>query len=38
MGSVYKELNSIDKKVDHFIELVRREEFVEVECGREVDK
>jgi dynactin 1 len=37
MGRIYSELSSAEKKVDSFIESLRREELREADCGREVD-
>lgn len=38
MGGVYRELAGIEKRIDGFVEALRREDLKEVECGREVDK
>ncbi|GAA5853786.1 hypothetical protein JCM5353_001035, partial [Sporobolomyces roseus] len=37
MGRVYRELAPNEKKLDGFVELLRREELKAVECGKEID-
>ncbi|GAA5942628.1 uncharacterized protein JCM15063_000844 [Sporobolomyces koalae] len=37
MGRVYRELASNEKKLDGFIELLRKEEFKAIDCGRDLD-
>ncbi|KAL8277717.1 hypothetical protein RQP46_009839 [Phenoliferia psychrophenolica] len=37
MGRVYREVVGTEKRVDSFIDALRKEELREVECGREVD-
>jgi hypothetical protein len=38
MGQAYKELLPIDKKVDRYVDLLRREELNERDCGRDIEK
>lgn len=37
MGRVYREVLKTEKRVDAFIEALRKEELREGDCGREVD-
>ncbi|SGY89595.1 BQ5605_C039g11758 [Microbotryum silenes-dioicae] len=37
MGRIYHEVSPTEKRVDAFIDALRREELREVECGKEVD-
>lgn len=37
MGHVYREVSPTEKRIDSFVEALRKEELREVECGREVD-
>ncbi|KAI5478786.1 dynactin [Pseudohyphozyma bogoriensis] len=37
MGRVYHEVSGTERRIDAFIEALRREELKEVECGKEVD-
>jgi dynactin 1 len=37
MGRVYHEVAATEKRIDSFVEALRREELRELECGREVD-
>jgi len=37
MGRVYRELAPNEKKLDGFVELLRREELKAVECGKDID-
>ncbi|KAK4702285.1 dynactin 1, partial [Phenoliferia sp. Uapishka_3] len=37
MGRVYREVVGTEKRLDSFIEMLRKEELRETECGREVD-
>lgn len=37
MGRVYREVSGTEKRIDSFIDALRKEELREVECGREVD-
>lgn len=37
MGQVYREVAPTEKRIDAFIEALRREELREIDCGREID-
>lgn len=37
MGGVHRELAATERRIDSFIDALRREELREVECGREVE-
>lgn len=37
MGRIYHDVAGVEKRLDHFIEALAREEFRETECARELD-
>jgi len=38
MGHVYREVLGTEKRIDYFIEALKKEELKEVECGKEIDR
>lgn len=38
MGGVYRELSGIEKKLDGFVEQLKKDDLSEAECSRDLDK